>query len=203
MTQKIFSISILLVSLTFLTLLGCGSDEEKPEKPIEPEPILINEDLLGSWDVVSINDEHPLAFINADEPDEEDRPQINIEKFTYDFDKEGSWKLNLEAEMVDFPEDPAKEGKVEITGMWSGTYTIQDSHLSLNTKEKDLNFRSVPEDFFEKIADVTEIVAQRELIEKFNSHLFTPFAKTFITIDEKTLTFEPAGSERKMILEKQ
>ena len=75
---------------------------EKPEKPTTPEPMVSNEELLGAFNVVSINDGPPLAFVNADEPDEEDRPKINTNHFYYDFAAEGSWTLNLDCEMSRF-----------------------------------------------------------------------------------------------------
>ena len=99
MTEKIFSFLFLLIGLTLLSILVCGSDAEqpeKPEKPTTPEPTLSNEKLVGSWDVVSINDGPPLAFLNADEPDEEDRPKININHFYYDFAADGSWSLDID-----------------------------------------------------------------------------------------------------------
>ena len=155
MTRKIFAFLLLLLTLTLLGILGCGSDEEKPEKPEKPtipEPMLSNEELIGSFDVMSINDEPPLTFINADEPDEEDRPKININHFYFHFAAEGSWTLDLDFEMVDFPEDPHREdpemaGKVKIVGAWSGSYSIQDSVLSLIKQETDMDLTPVPHRF--------------------------------------------------------
>ncbi len=212
MTQKIFSISALFVSLTLLAILGCGSDEkvtEKPKKPTEPESFKLNEDLLGTWKVVSINDGPALEFLVEDEPDVEDRPKISINKFNYDFAEDGSMTLNVDAVMSQFPEEPPneageREGKVEITGMWSGTYGPRDSHLTIIITEKDLSFTPLPKDLFEKIFGIKEIEAQQELTEGFNSHIFTPFAKTFFTIEGETLNLESSGSAKnKMVLEKQ
>ena len=197
MTQKLFSISLLLVSLTLLTMFGCGSDEEKPTvTPAKPKPVVPPpEELLGSWDVVSINDEHPLIFVNADEPDEEERPKLNTENFYYVFAEDNSWTLNVKFEMTDFLEDPHKDdpemaGKVELTGVWSGTYSVNDSVLSLVNVETDVDITSVPEDFLANVFEVTEIAVKNEILGKFKTHVFNPFAKTFISIDGDTLNLE-------------
>ena len=212
MTQRIFSFLFLLISLTVLGILGCGSDEDKPEKPeksITPEPMLSNEELLGAFDVVSINDGPPLAFINADEPDEEDHPKININHFYYDFAADGSWTLNLDFEMVEFPEDPHREdpeiaGKVKIEGAWSGSYSIQGSVLSLIKKETDVNLTTVPQDFLEKTFGVKDVEARQEIIDEFNEHLFAEFQRTFITIEADTINLESTNtSKAKMVLIKQ
>ena len=212
MTQKIFSFLFLLISLTLLGILGCGGDAEKPEqpeKPIIPEPMSSNEELLGVFDVVSINDGPPLAFINADEPDEEDRPKININHFYYDFAADRSWTLNLDFEMVEFPEDPHREdpemaGKVKIVGAWSGSYSTVGSVLFLTKKETDIILTAVPQDFLEKTLDVEDDPARQELIDEFNEHVFTDFEKTFVTIEADTINLESIGtSKAKMVLMKQ
>ena len=212
MTRKMFSFLLLLLTLTLLGILGCGSDEEKPEKPEKPtmpEPMLSNEELLGSFDVVSINDEPPLTFINADESDEEDRPKINMDHFYYHFAADGSWTLNLDFEMADFPEnphrkDPEMAGKVKIVGAWSGSYSIQDSVLSMIKQETDMDLTAVPQDFLEKTFGVKDVSARQELIDEFNEHVFTDFQRTFITIEADTINLESTGtSKAKMVLVKQ
>lgn len=97
--QKLFSISTIIVTLMLLGMCGCGGDEEITEKP-KPEPtteesMLSPEGLLGSWDVISINGEDPLVFVNADEPDEEDRPKINTDDYYFEFLEDNKWTLNL------------------------------------------------------------------------------------------------------------
>lgn len=212
MEQKIFSFLFLLVNLTLLGVLGCGTDAEKPEppeKPTTPEPIVPNAELLGAFDVVSINDEPPLAFINADEPDEEDRPKVNINHFYYDFTADGSWTLNLDFEMVDFPEDPHREdpemaGKVKTVAVWSGSYNIRDSVLSLIKQETDMDITSVPQDFLEKTLGAKDAEARQELLNEFNDHLFAEFQTTVITIEADTINLESIGTPKaKMALMKQ
>lgn len=206
--QKLFTISALLVCLILLGMIGCGSDEEKPvepkPEPTKPEPTLPPEDFIGSWNVVSINDEDPLVFVNADEPDVEDRPKINTENYHFDFAEDNKWTLNLKFEMVEFPEDPnrddpEKAGKVNLTGVWSGTYSIDDDVLSLVKTESDVDLTAVPEGFIEE-----EIGAKNEILEKFNTHVFKAFGKTRFAIDGETLTLEAIGSQKDiMVLKKQ
>ena len=199
--------------MLFAMFVGCGGDEEKPveptPEPTTPEPMLPPEGFLDSWNVVSINDEHPLIFVNADEPDEEDRPKINTENFTYEFTTEGSWTLKVKFEMGEFLEDPnrddpEKAGKIELAGVWTGTYSFDDDVLSLVKAETDVGIKSIPEDFFETFFEVNVVVAKNEILEKFNTHVFKPFAKTQITIEGETLTLEATGSDENiMVLEKQ
>ena len=207
MTHKFMVFSVLFISL--ITIFGCGSDEDGPEKPTTKpttkEPMEPPEELLGSWNVISINGEDPLIFVNADEPDEEDRPKITTENFIYEFDSDGSWTLNVKFEMGEFPEEPENEGKIVLNGDWSGTYTVDDSVLSMVKLETDVvDIASVPEDFFENFFEVSVIEAKNEILEKFKTHVFNPFAKTIISIDGDSLTFESTGSAKnKMVLEKQ
>ena len=210
--QKFCAISTLLVTLMLLGMCGCGSDEETTEKPkpepTKPEPMLPPEGFISSWDVISINDEDPLAFVNADEPDEEDRPKINTENYYFQFAEDNKWTLHLKFEMVEFPEDPnrddpEKAGKVELSGNWTGTYGIDDTVLSLVKEEPDVDITSVPEDFLDNTFEVSLVEAKNEILEKFSTHVFRPFAKTRIAIERETLTLEATGSVKdKMVLEK-
>lgn len=210
--QKLSFISALLVTLMLLGMCGCGSDEETTEKPTTKpttkEPMPPPEGFIASWNVISINDEDPLAFVNADEPDEEDRPKINTENYYFQFAEDNKWTLNLKFEMVEFPEDPnrddpEKAGMVELTGVWSGTYSFNDDVLSLVKVETDVDIASVPEDFMENVFEVNIVEAKNEILEKFNTHVFKPFAKTRFALEGETLTLEATGSDKnKMVLEK-
>ena len=211
--QKLNFTLALLISLMLLGMLGCGSDEEKLEKtttePTTTEPTLPPEGFIGSWGVILINAEDPLAFVNADEPDEEDRPKINTETYYFEFAEDNKWTLNLKFEMVEFPEDPNrndpdKAGKIELEGVWSGTYSFDDTVLSLIKAVPDVGIKSIPEDFFKTFFEVKVVVVKNEILENFNTHVFNPFAKTWFEIDGETLTFEATGSnENIMVLEKQ
>ena len=211
MIRYSFVLSTLLAGILLLGLVGCGDDEttEKPTvEPTKPDPMVSNEALIGSWEVVSINDGPPLAFVNADEPDEEDRPKINIDNFYYNFAADSSWTLNLEFEMVDFPEDPHREdaemaGKIDLTAVLSGYFGIQDSILSLTKNSFDVSISPTPEDFFQERLGVTETLAKQELVGKFNEHILTPFEKSSFTIEGEMLHLESNGSSKaKMVLKK-
>ena len=244
MTLKTFSIPALLVSLMFLSLFGCGSDEDVPNKAPKSEHDFLKADLVGSWSVVSIDDSSPLGFIHAyetaevdmdtddtvistvnpDVSDESDAHEIDIDTFHFDFAADDLWTLNVRFEttlqlMVE-DEQPtfAGEGegavsnggymlsdKVEIIGAWSGTYSILEGPvLSLIRKEKDLKITPLNEGAFEKELRNQEVAVWNRLHKKFREHLLTPFSKTHITLEEKTLNLASTGSARsKMVLEKQ
>ena len=179
------------------------------DEPTTPKPMLPPEGFIDSWDVISINGEDPLVFVNADEPDVEDRPKINTENFYFEFAEDNKWTLNLKFEMVEFPEDPnrddpEKAGKIELTGVWSGTYSINDDVLSLTTSVPDVGIKSIPEDFFQNLFEANVVEAKNEMLEDFKTHIFNPFAKTRFAIEEDTLTLEATGSNKNiMVLEKQ
>ncbi len=212
MNRKTFSSQFILILIAIFIISGCGSDEIEPDKeiiePITPEPEVAPAELLGIWNIISINDGSPLAFINAEEPDIEDRPKEKISVFTYDFADDSTWMVNLEFEMFDFPEDPnrgnaEKAGRIEVTGVWSGNYTINKSVLSLITLEKDIDLISTPPEFLDEFAEGGENAAKKELMDKFNMHLLKAFEKTNFTVEGETLTLESTGTaESKMVLEK-
>lgn len=213
MIRLTYSKLFILILLSIIIISGCGSDEVEPDKkiiePITPEPEVAPAELLGVWDVISINDGPPLAFINAEEPDIEDRPKEEISVYTYDFADDLTWILNLEFEMFDFPEDPnrgdaEKAGRIEVIGTWSGNYTINHSVLSLITLENEIELISTPPEFLDEFAEGGENAAKNELIDKFNTHVIKAFAKTNFTMEDRTLTLESTGTaESRMELEKQ
>ena len=198
--------------LILLVYYGCSSDVVEPDKiitePGTPESEVAPAELLGIWNVISIKDGPPLAFINAEEPDIEDRPKEEIFVFTYDFADDGTWMVNLEFEMFDFPEDPnrgdaEKVGRIEVTGVWSGNYTINKSVLSMITLEKDIDLISTPPEFLDEFAEGGENAAKEELMDKFNMHLLEAFEKTNFTVKDGTLTLKSTGTaESSMVLEK-
>lgn len=244
MTLKTFSISALLVSSMFLSLFGCGSDEDVTSKAPKSEHDFSKADLVGSWSVVSIDDGSPLEFIHAyetaevdldkddtvistvnpDVSDESDAHAIDIDTFHFDFATDDLWTLNARFETTlmltvedEQPPSPGEgegavsnggymlSGKVEIIGTWSGTYSIlEGSVLSLIRKEKDLKITPINEGAFEKELRNQEVAVRNGLHKKFREQILTPFSKTHITLEEKTLNLASTGSARsKMVLEKQ
>lgn len=217
MKQKTLFLTSIFLCFSIFVLSGCGSDEE-PDKPItEPskpeEPTFTKDEFVGSWNILSINDQAAEVFvdevINGDEPDLEDRPKTKINNFSAAFVEDDSWSLNLAFEMLDFPEDPNKDdpekaAKLKMTGQWTGEYSIEGSHLTLTISDSDVNLTTMPENLFEALFDTSEMSARQELLSKFQLQILLPFSKTFVTIKENKLTLESVGaSTAVMILEKQ
>ena len=106
-------ISTLLIGVVLLGIVGCGNDDEKLVKPtVEPAaPKLTKEDVLGSWEVVSINGISSEAFLES--PEGEDLEEISIKLNTFHFviTDDDSWKINLDFESIlDFPDNPPGSG---------------------------------------------------------------------------------------------
>lgn len=218
MKQKTFFFLILLVCLSALVMYGCGSDEEDPDKPtVEPttpeETEITTEKLLGTWNILTINDQSTDTFIgevlNGDEPDLEDRPKTDVSNFSAVFEENDSWSLNLELEMSDFPEDPNKDdpdnaAKIELAGTWAGGYSIAGDTLTLTINDPDVSISTKPEGLFETLFETSEMEAQQELIEKFASQVLLPFAITIATLKEDKLDLRSIISPTsQMILDKQ
>lgn len=214
MIYKSFVAPVILFSMMFLGIFGCGDDEEKPDKPTVDTsvsvPMYSKEDLLGSWKIISINDDSPLAFIYSQALDDEIRAKIDINRFTYDFAADDSWSLNLEFEVVDFVSEFAIDenmeflrGNIDIIGTWSGTYVINESTITIITKDSDVKITSDPQDFIEEGLNINEMELRKEILDDLSESLFTPFRESFITIEGEKLTLSTPGSKKTMVLEKQ
>ena len=218
MKQRTFYPAILVVCLSALVIYGCGSDEKEPEKPtVAPstteESTLSTEELLGSWDITSINNQAPDVFVdevfNGEEPDLEDRPKTSIGSFYAVFEENQTWHLNLEMQMSDFPEDPNKDdpvnaARIEMTGKWSGQYSAEGSELTLTINDTDVIITTNPTDLFETLFEVSEMSAQQEMTGKFASQVLLPFAKTIVTPEGDKLELQSNVTPNAwMILEKQ
>ncbi len=189
--QKLIPNLILLFCLFTMTMIGCGEDEDTTEKPIVEPPITAPtvsiEELIGTWNIITINGKPPLYFINENEPDEEERPKIKVETLSYSFTEEDTWSMNIDAEMHDFPETQDTEGNITIAGMLTGTYTLTSSQLTLETENTDLDISAMPEDFIESAFDGDKESAYQELLMGFNLNIFTPFKKSICTIEENSM----------------
>lgn len=217
MTLKNFMIPILLMGIVFLGIISCGSDEEKPdvdksseEKPIS-QPDLPKEDLLGTWEVVSINGLTPGAFFESPVGEDLEGQAVEVKQFQFVLSADDSWIINLELEVIiAFPEIlPGPEvvlidGKMKIKGIWSGAYSIINTMLFFTTEEADVKITSDPEDFIEKLTEgqITNEQAEQDYIQEFKDIILTPFRRSTATLKEDTLTLNSPGA-KKMILERQ
>lgn len=217
MTLKNFMISILLIGIVFLGIIGCGSDEEETdadkadeEKPVS-QPALLKEDLLGTWEVVSINGLTPGAFFESPVGEDLEGQAVEVKQFRFVLSADDSWIINLELEVIiAFPEIlPGPEvvlidGKMEIKGVWSGAYSIVNPMLFFTPEEADVKITSDPEDFIEKLTEgqITNEQAEQDYIQEFKNIILTPFRRSTATLKEDTLTLNSPG-EKKMILERQ
>ncbi len=189
--QKLKSNLILLFSLFTLTMIGCGEDEDTtPKNIVEPsvtDPTVNKEKLIGTWNIITINDKPPLYFIEEDEPDEEDRLKIKIETLSYSFTENDTWTMNIDVEMHDFPGVQDIEGSITIAGMLTGTYTLTTTHLTLKTENTDIDISAMPEDLIENALEGDKESAFQEFHMELNSNIFTPFKKSFYTIEENSM----------------
>lgn len=217
MTLKNFMIPILLMGIVSLGIIGCGSDEEKPdidesseEKPVS-QPDLPKEDLLGTWEVVSINGLTPGAFFESPVGEDLEGQAVEVKQFRFVLSADDSWIINLELEVIiAFPEIlPGPEvvlidGKMKIKGVWSGAYSVVNPMLFFITEEADVKITSDPEDFIEKLTEgqITNVQAEQDYIQEFKNIILTPFRRSTATLKEKTLTLNISGA-KKMILERQ
>ena len=206
-------ISILLIGIVFSGIIGCGSDEEKPDELSEEksasQPTLLKEDLLGTWEVVSINGLTSEAFLKSPEGEDVKEVVIKITQFHFVFLADDSWTINLEFESIsNFPDNPPDpgvvlpDGKLDITGVWSGTYNI-DTALTFLTQKADVNLTSDPQDFIEKVTGgLTEEEAEVDFAQQFIDNLLIPFKVSTGALRGNELTLITSAA-KKMVLEKQ
>lgn len=189
---------ILLFCLFTLTIIGCGDDEDTTEKPIVEPSITdlteIKDKLIGTWDIITIDDKHPLYFIEKDEPDEEDRAKIKIETISYSFSEDDTWTMNIDAELYDFPEAQNIEGNITITGMLTGTYSLTSTQLTLKTENTDIDISAMPENFIDIALEGDKESALQELQMGFSSYIFTPFQKSNYTIEENSMELKSTST---------
>ena len=107
-------VSVLFVLTISLTLFSCGGDDPITRKP-KQVPDVAQEELIGNWNVVSINDKPPLEFVHAYEPptdvpdtddvesivntdvsDEQEEYEIDIDTFHLNLATDDSYALNAQ-----------------------------------------------------------------------------------------------------------
>ena len=104
MIPKNFVIPVLLVGMILLGMVGCGEDLKTPEELIKEkaeesavEPSvssLANEELHGSWEVVSIFGMTPEEYLES--LSEGGEVEEKVKQFNYVFATDNSWTCNLE-----------------------------------------------------------------------------------------------------------
>ena len=213
---------IFAVGIMSIGIVGCGGDteEEAPEKTTagtpstttelaeekseDPTvelsvPSLLQEELLGSWEVVSIfgmtPDEYLESLAEGGEVEE------TVKQFAYVFAADNSWTCNFVSETV-FVFDDIPPGKMEAIGTWSGTYDFDGLTLSLFTKGSDVQIVSEPKDIFEIAFDLAVAEAEQHYDESFRSDFIKPFAQSTCTKQGDTLILISSAA-KKMVLKKQ
>ena len=209
MIPKGFVIPVLLVGMMFLGVVGCGDDLKKPEELIkerdEESPVessvspLANEELHGSWEVVSIFGKTPKEYLESFTLGGE--AEITVKQLNFVFAADDSWTCNIEEQtVIDFPDIPP--ATLEATGTWSGTYAFDGLTLSLFTKEAEIHIATEPKDFFQVAFDRAIVEAEQDYDDGFRSDFIKPFAQSACTKQGDTLILAIRTGEE-MVLEKQ
>ena len=209
MVLKSFVISVLLVGIVLLGVVGCGEDLEKPEELIKEKSEestvessvspLVNEELHGSWEVVSIFGKTPKEHLESFTVG--GKAKITIKQLNYVFAADDSWTCDLrEKTVIDFPNIP--RATLETTGTWSGTYAFNGQGLSMLTKELEVHIATEPKDFFQVALDLALAEAEQDYDKSFRFEFIIPFARSTCMKQGDTLVLiTPDGEE--MVLERQ
>ena len=211
MIQKSFVIPILFVGMILFGAVGCGEELKTPEElkrekaeEAAGEPSIssvVNEELHGSWMVVSIFGGTPEEYLESFTVGGEAEIKIEQLKLNFVFAADDSWTCNIEEKtVIDFPDIPP--ATLETIGTWSGTYAFNGQTLSLFTKESEVHIAPEPEDFFRIAFDQAIVEAEQDYDEDFRSDFITPFARSACTKQGDTLVLVIRTGEE-MALEKQ
>ncbi len=207
MIPKGFVIPVLLVGMMLLGVVGCGDDLKKPEELIKERDEesavessvspLANEELHGSWEVVSIFGKTPKEYLESFTLGGE--AEITVKQLNFVFAADDSWTCNIEEQtVIDFPDIPP--ATLETTGTWSGTYAFDGLTLSLFTKEAEIHIATEPKDFFQVAFDRAIVEAEQDYDEGFRSDFIKPFAQSACTKQGDTLILAIRTGEE-MVLE--
>ena len=143
-----FIIALILIGLA--VFLSCGGDEEVPSGPSK-------EDLVGSWEIISIDGENPETYFDLGQ--DEDGVESRVSKNDYAFVANNSFFINFGFETVDDLGDGISLTS-EMTISVKGSYIVSGSSLSLFLEE--VNVRLEPNDFWQSVG-VTEEALEKEL----------------------------------------
>lgn len=208
MIPKGFVIPVLLVGMMFLGVVGCGDDLKKPEELIKERDEesavessvspLANEELHGSWEVVSIFGKTPKEYLESFTLGGE--AEITVKQLNFVFAADDSWTCNIEEQtVIDFPDIPP--ATLEATGTWSGAYAFDGLTLSLFTKEAEIHIATEPKDFFQVAFDRAIVEAEQDYDDGFRSDFIKPFAQSACTKQGDTLILAIRTGEE-MVLER-
>ena len=209
MIPKSFVIPVLLVGIILFGVVGCGEDLKTPEElkkekagesAVEPSvSALANEELYGSWKVVSIHGKTPEEYLESFTIGGE--AEITIKQLNYVFAADDSWTCNIEEETVlDFPDIP--HATLEAAATWSGSYAFDGQTLSIFTKEAEVHVAPEPKDFFQVALDQATVEAEQDYDDRFRHEFINPFAHSACTKQGDTLILVSQTGEE-MVLEKQ
>lgn len=177
MIRKSFVILPLLVGIMLLSVVGCGSDAEGPEDSmVRPSvPSLSNEELLGSWQVVSIFGMTPESYLESLSAD--GMVKEKVKQFDLRFADDNSWTCNFTSETALIsPDGPS--GTSKSMGIWSGTYTFNSLTLSLMLKGSEVQLTPKPDDLFQEEFGLTLSEAEQVYDESFRADFLKPFVKS-------------------------
>ena len=179
MIPKSFVILPLLVGMMLLSVVGCGSDAEGPEESTVQSsvPSLSNEELLGSWKVVSIFGMTSESYLESLSPD--GMVEEKVKQFDLRFVADNSWTCNFASETVLVSEDVLRATS-KLTGIWSGTYTFNSLTLSLMLKGSEVQLTPKPDDLFQEEFGLTIAEAEQVYDERFRSDFLQTFCEIYL-----------------------
>ena len=211
MINKRFVIISLLVGISILSVISCGSDDEETDMSIVKPAVtkISNDFLLGTWVIVSINDSPPEEFFKSPSPLQEEVEEPTINTFAFIFTEHSAWTLNLDLDMAfnfrdNLPDQGVMfpSGKIQAIGVWSGIFSVEDPTLFLTTDESDVSLTPEPQDFIEKVFGMTEAQAHQDFIDVFKTDFLDFFEESTATLEGGTLTLITTPAKT-LVLEKQ
>ena len=154
-----------LFAMILLVIIGCGGDEEEPEPTVEGPS---KEDVVGSWEIVSIEgdtpDELAASILGGD------GVETKATKKDYVFVADSSWYSNL-----GFQGEADLGSGISVTfGLTfavKGKYTVSGSKLS--SVLEDVNVTLEPKDLWESIGITEEAIEQELRSDIFNTENYT------------------------------
>lgn len=169
---------VFVIGFSILTILGCGGDTDD---------LMLKDELIGYWGVVSVKDVEPSRFLTVllvNEENEDILLKAAHHDFFYFFIANGSWGLEV---IFDVLPNPAPNGIDKslglVVGTWKGTYQVLGDTLTLTIETEAVKVTPTNE-FFEEITGTTKAELQVKLTDKFRMSLINPFDKTFIEIND-------------------